>query len=136
MFCYKAAGKELISFSPRIRQPLPSSFVLSIKYFVSLEHEGTLAAKWKRLASVDVLIWTDVAPKACHLLRHYVKNGYRFKAGHVVGRVTKKNKGFFCESRRKSIWDLAMAEAKIPTPEEMNVEKQNGLWAVLGSVLL
>ena len=85
MFCYKAAGKELDTFSPTIRQPLPSSFVLSIKYFVLLGDDETIDTEWKMLSSVDVLIWADVAPKACQLLRRYVENKYYFTIAHVVG---------------------------------------------------
>ena len=93
MFGHVAAGKEVVTFSPTIRQPLPSSFVLSIEYFVLLGDERPTETDWKGLSSVDVLIWADVAPKACQLLRHYVENKYRFVVGHVVGR--RDDDGFF-----------------------------------------
>ena len=134
MFGHVAAGKEVVTFSPTIRQPLPSSFVLSIKYFVSLEDEETTETDWKMLSSVDVLIWADVAPKACQLLRRYVENKYCFVVGHVVGRSAADE--FFTWNQFKPVSGSTTSRYKTLTEEEMDVEVESRLLAVPGSVLL
>ena len=132
--CYEAAGKKLDTFSLRIRQSLPSSYVLSIKYFVMLVPGGTTGTDWKMLSSVDVLIWANVAPKACQLLRRYVENKYCFVVGHVVGRSAADE--FFTWNQFKPVSGSTTSRYKTLTEEEMDVEVESRLLAVPGSVLL
>ena len=132
IFCHKTAGMELTNFSPRIRDPTPSSFHLSIKYFGSHNLRG------ETLGSVEVLIWADVAPKACQILRRYVENNHRFTVEHTVGRSTDANRGLArCTRRTKSDRFVFQSPLiKLSQKEITHVEKRSELWEVPHSVLL
>ena len=80
----------------------------------------------KFIQSVNVLIWADVAPKACQLLRHYVQNGYGFTV-----RQTSVGPGIdvsFVRQKKNEVKKLG--------EEALNVEKKTGLWDLCDSVLL
>ena len=134
IFCHKTAGMELTTFSPRTRDPPPSSFQMCIKYF------GSHDSRWEMFGSVMVLIWADVAPKACQILRRYVENEYRFTVEYTVGRSTDANQGLTrCTYRTKTGgWGshLLTQATELSQEEITDVKKQSGLWAVPQSVLV
>ena len=120
----------LSTFSPRIRDPPPSSFQISIKYYGL--HD------WEKLGSVEVLIWADVAPKACLILRRYVENKYYFTVKHTAGRSTDAKRGLArCIGRTTIDYFGSLSQLRELSQEEItDVEKQSGLWVVSQSVLL
>ena len=137
MFKFKTAGKELTTFSPRTREPAPSSFQLSFNYFVSNKFDRPVDMDWKMLGSVDMLIWADVAPKACEILRRYAENNYSFTVGHMVEDKNKANSRMvFCSSKRTGVSGSQLAEIRRLSVEERKVEKQSGLYYGPDSVLL
>ena len=130
IFRHKTAGMELTTFSLRIRDPPPSSFQMSIKYFGSRYRDMS--------GSVVVLIRADVAPKACQILRRYVENDYHFTVDHTVGRSTDAKRGLV-RCIRRMIGDRCGSLSqviKLSQEESTDVEKQSGLWVVSQSVLL
>ena len=141
MFCHKTAGKELTTFSPRIREPAPSSFHLSIKYFVKDSVSVTLqVGEWKLFGSAEVVIWADVAPKACQLLRKFAEKDYPFTTNHSV-RGTNRGVVSFLKRIPGSTAFSGFSSGRVKLLEVLRgeadqVEKQSGLWTVPDSVVL
>ena len=136
MFCYKNGKEELITFSPRVRDPVPSSFQLSIKCFHSVPYAPLSADKWKMFGWVNVLIWADVAPKACEMLRLFVIQGHHFGVVHKVGRLTDADSRDFSSGVRKEAGKSEYATLASLGGDNSQFEKQSGLWSVADSVLL
>ena len=135
MFRHKTAGIQLSTFSPQIRQPAPSSFQLSIRGNVYLRSANVIQV----FGSVDVLIWADVAPKACQLLRHCIEEVY--DRTMTVERFYDADHN----SAGSLLLDWSSNAPKLSLPglpelkklsEENKGEKQSGLWPVDDSVLL
>ena len=135
MFCYKNAGKELTTFSPRPREPEALSFQLTIRYFVS-NHPASVSedGDWRLFGSMDLLIWADVAPKACQLLRRYIDNDYYFAVSRMIGTCRKLT---FATIERKQHNASKVAEhVELNDEDFAELEKGTGLWCAPDSVVL
>ena len=135
MFRHKTAGIQLSTFSPQIRQPAQSSFQLSNIGLVDLRSADVIQVS----GSVEVLIWADVAPKACQLLRHCIEKVHRRTI--TVERFADADHN----SAGSLLLDWSSNAPKLSLPglpelkklsEENKGEKQSGLWPVDDSVLL
>ena len=85
--------------------------------------------------SLEVLIWADVAPKSCQILRRYVEKEHHFRVEHTVGRSTDANGGVArCFGRKKqgSGESVFAVGCQVVT----DVEQESKLWADPQSVLL
>ena len=141
MFRHKTAGRELRTFSPRARDPSIASFQLSIKYFVSNKFDRPDDMGWRLFGAATVVIWADVAPRACQILRQYVENGFFFRVGQTVGRLTDENAGVLAYGRMNhNPRRLSRAEVEagkqIDAGNKIDAGNQSGLWYAPDSVLL
>ena len=126
----------MANFSPRTREPVSSSFLLTIKYYVSTKFTMSVNMEWRMVGFVDMVIWADVAPKACQLLRRYVENDYHFRVGHTVGDFDDANSGMVFCGRKKRGDGGANSAFKALSEGDREVEEQSELWSLPDSVLL
>ena len=135
MFCHKNGKEELTSFSLTVRDLVPSSFQLSIKCFHAVPYTRA-AEKWKMFGWVNVLIWADVAPEACQMLRHFVDEDYRFGVVHTVGSLTDADSRDFSCGIRKEVGTPEYTTEAPFSLDKSDFETRSGLWSVADSVLL
>ena len=125
------------TIGPRIRDPAPASFELCIKYFVSNKFDEPADMEWKMVGCVNLLIWADVAPKACQLLRRHVENDFNFYVGQTVRRIRDPDSGVStCFRKKRGALGPEQAVFRNLSEEERNIEIRNELWPVHDSVLL
>ena len=80
------------------------------------------------LGTLQLLIWPDVVPKACQVLRHYVEKDYDFEFSLMVNPPTNDTRAYRRHVRRDGALKYAVSH---PLPEAMqDIEKTSALWSL------
>ena len=128
-----------MTVDPRTREPAALSYQLTIDFYVS-DAKPTKRKRsnvdWQLLGSMDLLIWTNAAPRACQLLREYVEKDYFFAVARMIGSF-KKPKSFIAFRKGKNI-ETSEISTQVDIDEEKldALEKRSKLWTVPDSVSL
>ena len=129
MCIHKLVGKELTRFNASYRTPVVPSFRLSVSVFVSKEQVGHTQSYTSRqlLGVIKLLVWPDVAPKACQILRQYVEKDYKFHLSFMVDPQHNYTRTYRRRVRKGS---SATDAIMYPTTEAMReTEKSSALWS-------
>ena len=116
--------RQLTSFSANLRTPVTPSFRFSLVIFVS---RGISRSRF--FGPVEVLIWPDVAPKACQVLRQYVESDYQFQLSVTFALPLNLT------DRQVQEGESVDDAIKHPLTEAMReIEETSALWSSPGSV--
>ena len=121
MCLYKLVGKELTSFNANPRTPVSRPFRLAVSIYVTKKTERKL------FGTLKLLIWPDVAPKACQILRQYVENSYAMELSLMFDPQLDETLSYDRHVQKDGSVKIALTH---PATEAMqDIEKTNAFWS-------